>query len=92
MAGTLESETMRSSRTHSAMPGASMRSISTHLAPDWAESTGPRICRFRIVSGRHTACVISGRLRPLYSAIAPGSSMLCWLCTQPLGRPVVPLV
>ncbi len=26
------------------------------------------------------------------AATAPGSNMLCWLCTTPFGRPVVPLV
>ena len=91
MAGTAENVLTRSSRIHAARPTGSMRSMQTTHAPRSSAVTGPRIMRLRMVSGKQHADALVGGLRAP-SPPRPTSSRLCWLCTTPFGRPVVPLV
>ena len=91
IAGTADIVFTRSSRIHPARPTGSMRSMQTTHAPIWSVLTGPRTMRLRMVSGSTTPRRTSGN-GWCASATAPTSRRLCWLCTTPLGRPVVPLV
>src|SRR3546814_3074877 len=54
--------------------------------------TGPSIITFVIVSGSAEPRRASGVISPCAKAAAGMTIMLCWLCTTPLGTPVVPLV
>jgi len=64
----------------------------TSAEPSWNATSGPSTTRFRIVSGSSTPWRTSAPYVPEAAATAPGSSRLWWLCTAPLGKPVVPLV
>ena len=88
--GTADIVAIRSSRIHAANPTGSMRSMQTRQPPSWSALTGPRIMRLRMVSGSTTP-MRSSAVRAVI-ATAPMSNRLCWLCTTPFGRPVVPLV
>ena len=91
IAGTADITLTRSSRIHSASPTGSTRSMQTRHAPICTVLTGPRTMRLRMVRGSTTPrrTSVSGWDA---SATAPTSRRLCWLCTTPLGWPVVPLV
>ena len=91
-AGTVDIEVMRSSRTHAAIPGASIRSMAMHVPSTRKLRTGPSTSRLRTVNGSMTPVRLPVPRRPCSRAVMPGMSRLCWLWTAPFGYPVVPLV
>jgi hypothetical protein len=47
---------------------------------------------FKMVRARQTPPTADGPKSGVVARNRPGSVMLCWLCTTPLGDPLVPLV
>ena len=90
--GTVSIIPTRSLRTHSAMPSGSTRSMQTSGRPPIHAASGPRMNMFRIVSGSSTPMGTAGGMEPVVLSTVATSIRLCWLCTAPLGKPVVPLV
>ena len=47
---------------------------------------------FKMVKARQTPPIADASKSGVVARNRPGNVMLCWLCTTPLGDPLVPLV
>ena len=83
---------MRCSRMSVARPTASDRSNRTAVVPRRYDHSGPRARMFKMVRASTVPCRSSSRAGVEVRLEMPGHSRLCWECTAPLGRPVVPEV